>query len=284
MGNEWTSLASRLRLGTTSALDATQQQLVSRLTTVPAADFDREYMTTMVQDHQNNIATFQRLGQSAQSQEVRQLAAKGLPVLEQHLTLAQQVASQVGASVATTAPETTSTGQVAKNNNRNNNGARADQAYVQELWRGHTMQVQLAQLAKDKARDSKVTDFARNMRKDFQEYLDRWTDLAHKNGITLPNHIGNLHQDKVDRLKKASGKQVDRVYLDIVKETVGSMVPYYQKEGRDAKSSDIRNLVNQELPTIRQRLDRAETLDRQITTASVKVNEKDKDKSASNAR
>jgi putative membrane protein len=289
MGNEWTSLAGRLRLGTTSALNAGQQQLLSRLSTLPAADFDREYMSYSVQDHQTNIATFQRLGPSAQSPEVRQLAAKGLPVLEQHLTMAQQVAAQVGAAVATTTtglPENTSTGQVA-NNNKNNN-ARGDQAYVQELWRGHQMQVQLAQLAQDKARDSKVKDFANNMRKDFQDYLDRWTSLAQKNNITLPNHIGNLHQDKVDRLKKASGKDVDRVYLDIVKETVGSMVPYYQKEGRDARSAAIRDLVNQELPTLRQRLDRAETLDRQVTTASAKANGKDKDKdknkTASNAR
>ena len=290
MGNEWTSLANRLRLSTTSALDVNQQQVVSRLSAVPAADFDREYMSTSVQFHQNVIGLFQNGGPSAQSPEVRQLAAKGLPVLEQHLTMAQQVASQVGASVATNTtglPETTSTGQVAKNNNRNNN-ARSDQAYVQELWRGHTMQVQLAQLAQDKARDSKVKDFAGNMRKDFQDYLDRWSNLAQKNGITLPNHIGNLHQDKVDRLKKASGKEVDRVYLDIVKETVGSMVPYYQKEGRDAQSSAVRNLVNQELPIIRQHLERAETLDRQVTTASAKVNDKDKDKdknkSATNAR
>ena len=290
MGNEWTSLASRLRLGTTSALDATQQQLLSRLTTVAAADFDREYMTTAVQDHQNNIATFQRLGPTAQSTEVRQLAAKGLPVLEQHLTLAQQVATQVGAAVATAPsglPETTSAGQVARNNNKGNNGVRADQEYVQELWRGHTMQVQLAELAQDKARNAQVKSFAGTMRKEFQEYLDRWTNLAQKNGITLPNHIGNLHQDKVDRLKKASGKDVDRVYLDIVKETVGSMVPYYQKEGRQAQSSAIRNLVNEELPMIRQHLDRAETLDRQVTTASAQPNgkakgkDKDKDKDRS---
>jgi putative membrane protein len=293
MGNEWTSLASRLRLGTTSALDATQQQLLSQLSTVPAADFDRQYMSTAVQDHQNNIATFQRLGPSAQSPEVRQLAAKGLPILQQHLTMAQQVATQVGAAVATTTtglPQNTPCGKVAKNNMNKN--ASGDQAYVQELWRGHQMQVQLAQLAQDKARDSKVKDFANNMRKDFQDYLDRWTSLAQKNNITLPNHIGNLHQDKVDRLKKASGKDVDRVYLDIVKETVGSMVPYYQKEGHDARSAAIRDLVNQELPTLRQRLDRAETLDRQVTTASAKVNgkdrdkdkDKDKSKTASNAR
>jgi putative membrane protein len=287
MGNEWTSLASRLGLGTTSALDVNQQQVVSQLSSVPAAQFDQQYMSTAVQMHQNVIGLLQSKGASAQNVEVRQLAAKGLPIVEQHLTMAQQVASQIGASVASTSPATSSNGQSANNNNKGNN-ARADQAYVQELWRGHTMQVQLAQLAQDKARDPKVKDFASTMRKDFQDYLDRWTSLAQRNNITLPNHIGNLHQDKVDRLKKASGKDVDRVYLDIVKETVGSMVPYYQKEGRDAQASDIRNLVNQELPTIRQRLDRAETLDRQVTTANAKVNDKDKDKdknkSASNAR
>jgi putative membrane protein len=285
MGNEWTSLASRLGLGTTSALDVNQQQVVSQLSSVPAAQFDQQYMSDAVQMHQNVIGLLQSRGASAQNVDVRQLAAKGLPIIEQHLTMAQQVASQIGASVATTSPGTSSNGQSA-NNNKGNNAARSDQAYVQELWRGHQMQVQLAQLAQDKAKDSRVKDFAGNMRKDFQDYLDRWTSLAQKNNITLPNHIGNLHQDKVDRLKKASGKDVDRVYLDIVKETVGSMVPYYQKEGRDAQASDIRNLVNQELPTIRQHLDRAETLDRQVTTANAKVNEKDKDKnkSASNAR
>ena len=291
MGNEWSALANQLRLGTTSALDATQQQLVSRLSTLPAADFDREYMSTMVQGHQNLIATFQRLGPSAQSPQVQQLAAKGLPVLEQHLTMAQQVANQVGAAVATTStglPERTSTGQVVNNNNKATKAARADQDYVQEVWRGHEMQVELAQLAQQKARDSKVKDFAGNMLKDFRQYRDRWADLASKNGMTVPTHIGNLHQDKVDRLQKASKNEVDRVYLDIVKETLGSMVPYYQKEGRQAQTSAVRNLASQELPTIEQHLDRSQTLERQVTTASAKVDQKgkdkDKDKSLSNKK
>jgi putative membrane protein len=280
MGNEWAALANQLRLGTTSALDATQQQLVSQLSSVPAADFDRQYMSTMVQDHQINIATFQRLGPSAQQPALRQLAAKGLPTLEEHLTMAQQVANQVGAAVATNPtglPERTSTGQIVKNN-KAGNAARADDAYVQELWRGHEMEVQLAQIAQDKARDSKVKDFANNVLKDFREYRDRWSDLAKKNSMTLPSHIGNLHQDKVDRLNKASKNEADRVYLDIVRETLGSMVPYYQNEGRQAQSSAVRDLVNQELPTIRQHLARAEALQRQVTTASAQPNSKAKDK------
>jgi putative membrane protein len=152
---------------------------------------------------------------------------------------------------------------------------RADQEYVQELWRGHEMEVQLAQLAKERAKDSKVKHFAENMLDDFKNYRDRWVDLASKAGIAVPSHIGNLHQDKVDRLKKASGGQVDRVYLDIVRENLASLVPYFQKEGRQAQSSQVRDLVNNELPKIQDHLNRAQNLERQVQ-ANGKPLKKDK--------
>jgi putative membrane protein len=278
MSSQWASLGSRSGLPTPSLLDATQRQLVSRLSSLSGAEFDREYMSTMVQKHQTDISTLQSLGQSAQSPAVRQLAANDLPTLQQHLTMAQQVANQVGGAVATTStglPAPSQPGRVGNNNKTDRNGVRADQEYVQEVWQGHEMEVELAQLAKDKAKDPKVKQFAENMLDDFKNYRDRWADLASKNGMTVPAHIGHLHQDKVDRLKKASRGQFDRVYLDIVRENLASMVPYYQKEGRQAQSSQVRNLVNNELPKIQDHLNRAENLDRQAQ-ADGKVKKKDK--------
>jgi putative membrane protein len=277
MGNEWASLAARSGMRITPALDATQQQEISRLTSLSGADFDRQYMGTMVQDHQLAVSRFQSLGPSAQSAEVRQMAANGLPTLQQHLTLAQQVANQVGAAVATTTtglPAPNQPGGVANNNRADRNGVRGDEYYVREVWQGHEMQVELAQLAKDKARDSKVKQFAGNMLDDFKDYRDRWADLAAKNGITLPAHIGRLHQDKVDRLKQAGRGQFDRVYLDIVQENLASVVPYFRKEGQ-AQSSQVRNLVNNELPKIQDHLSRAQNLERQVQ-ASGKAVKKDK--------
>jgi putative membrane protein len=278
MGNEWASLAARSGMRITPALDATQQQTISRLTSLTGADFDRQYMGTMVQDHQLAVSTFQSLGPSAQSADVRQLAANGLPALQQHLTMAQQVANQVGAAVATTTtglPAPNQPGGVATNNRADRNGVRGDQYYVQEVWQGHEMQVELAQLAKDKAKDSKVKQFAENMLDDFTKFRDRWADLAAKNGMTVPAHIGRLHKEKVDRLKQAGRGQFDRVYLDIVQENLASVVPYFQKEGRQAQSSQIRNLVNDELPKIQDHLSRAQNLEGQVQ-ASGKSLKKDK--------
>src|SRR6476620_1304653 len=125
MGSQWGSLGSRSGLPTPSLLDATQRQLVSRLSSLSAAEFDCEYMSTMVQKHQTDISTLQRLGQSAQSPAVRQLAANDLPTLQQHLSMAQQVANQVGAAVATTSnglPAPSQPGRV-RNDNRADNRA-----------------------------------------------------------------------------------------------------------------------------------------------------------------
>jgi putative membrane protein len=266
MGSQWASLGSRSGLPTPSLLDPAQRQLVTRLSSLSGAEFDREYTIAMVQGHQTDISTLQSLGQSAQSPAVRQLAANDLPTIQQHLTMAQQLANQVGAAVATTStglPAPSQPGRVGGNDKAAGNRERADQYFVQEVWQGHDMEVQLAELAQKKAKDPKVKQLADNLRNDFSDYRKRWADLASKNSMTVPARIGHLHRDKVDRLEKASRGQFDRVYLDIVRENLASMVPYFQKEGRQAQSSQVRELVNKELPTIQQHLSRAETLDRQ---------------------
>jgi putative membrane protein len=274
LNNQWGSVATRNGLTAPANLDAAQQQLVSRLSSLSGAEFDREYMSSMVQAHQEAVSTFQRLGPSAQSPEVRQLASSGLPILQQHLTMAQQVANQVGASVATHAK--VPTGAVANGKN-GGTGVKADQDFVAEVVQGHDMEVQLADIERQKGKDTKVKDFAGNMRSHFKDYGDRWHNIASNDKLTVPDHLGHLHQDKIDRLKSASGNQVDRVYLDIVRETVGSMVPYYQNEGHAAKSAPVRNLADKELPVIQQHLNRAEELGRQ-TTANASDKDKDKDK------
>ena len=128
-----------------------------------------------------------------------------------------------------------------------------------------------------------MKDFAGNVRNDFKDYGDRWHNIASNNKLTVPAHLGHLHQDKVDRLKSASGSQVDRVYLDIVRETVGSMVPYYQKEGRQSQSGQVRNLAENELPMLQRHLSRSEDLSHQ-TTANASDQDKDKDKDKDKAK
>jgi len=80
------------------------QQEVDRLGKVSGAEFERSYMTSMIQHHQEDIAKFQNEGQSVRSAEARQIVATGLPVLQQHLNMAIQVGNKVGVTTESPAP------------------------------------------------------------------------------------------------------------------------------------------------------------------------------------
>jgi putative membrane protein len=80
-----------------------QQQDISRLSGLSGTQFEQAYMDLMVQDHQKDLAAFKTQGYAARSADVRELATRFTPALQEHYNLATQVRSQVsgGAAVAT---------------------------------------------------------------------------------------------------------------------------------------------------------------------------------------
>lgn len=292
-GQEWAALASRMGLSSTPTLDATQQQSVTQLSALSGTEFDRAYVNTMVQDHQQDAATFQSRGPSAKSSDVRNLAANSLTTVQAHLSLAQQLASQLGTGAVATNPATPSPTNPAGvpparrvpgvvQPGQGSADIRADARYITELSYGHIMEARLAEMSQQRAGDPKVKQFADRMAADFSSWEKRWIELASNNGIAVNPNMGPLHQEKIQRLRKAPKGQFDRVYLDIVTENLGSMLPYLQKEGRAAHAARVRNLVQEEIPMIQQHLAEAQRLDGQsqadAKSGKGKVKGKDKDK------
>jgi putative membrane protein len=300
MWKQWEALVKKFdvtsQIGSTA--DTTGRALADQLSQLSGAEFDRAYMTEMVRDHEADIARFQQAASSADAADVRQLAATAVPRMQEHLTLARQVASQVGATAVATAPTGNPTtqadttgqqrlppwarrsppptttpapvppptggqpdrlpsqaGKTGNGNNASNDLSDADLQYANEVAVGHLMEVRLAEMAQRQAHDADVKRLANRLHENFSNWIDRWSKLAGKDP-----HMGKLHQEKIKRLQKANDKQFDATYLDIVVENLNSMIPYFQKEGRDAKSGRVRQLVNQELPTLQQDLQVAERL------------------------
>lgn len=76
-----------------------------RLAALRGSEFDRQYMAEMVRDHRADIAAFERAADAGQDPDVRAWAAKTLPVLREHLRLAESVHGQV--ALAQASPATT---------------------------------------------------------------------------------------------------------------------------------------------------------------------------------
>jgi putative membrane protein len=275
MGQQWTSLAAQNRLPTSVPLNSIQQQSVDQLSKLSGADFDRAYMNAMVADHEQDAGTLQRIGTYAQSAEVKRLAASGLAATEQHLSRARVVAGQVGATTAVaTSPPVSAGGVGARRPSDAGQMNRADGVYARDLAYGHILEIRLARMAQQRAKRPQVKQFANRVASEFPKWRERWTDLASKHGgVTVHPDMGPLHRQSITKLEQASGSDFDQVYVNIVVADLGYTESYLDNRGRAAKSADVRNAADEELPLVRENLSTAQRLDRQMQ-ASGKANEK----------
>ena len=258
--NQLTSVASSGGQSFTPTMDSRHQNQINRLQGVSGAEFDREYMSLMIRAHQRDVNNFQTQSQSANSAQVRTLAANSLPVLQQHLSLAQQVGSQVGADT---------TGNYAGGNGGNQGGGahgdiKADAGFIREVNSDNQMQIQLAQLARQRSKNPQVRQFAEQAITDHNGLQNQWRTMASQNGMTLNEGLGPMHKEKITNLKKASDKNFDKAYMVTMIQQYSDETSYWQKEGRASHSAQVRQLVNAGLPTLEQNFNEAKRLGREL--------------------
>jgi putative membrane protein len=70
--------------------------LQKKLSGLSGTEFDKAYMKEMLKDHKKDISAFKKETEQGQDSEVKNWAAKTLPTLQEHYTIAQTTASQIG--------------------------------------------------------------------------------------------------------------------------------------------------------------------------------------------
>ena len=73
---------------------ASDQSQAHRLSSMSGSAFDTAFVNDEVRDHRQAIATFQKEAQSGQDPALKDFAQKTLPMLRQHLQMAQSLNSQ----------------------------------------------------------------------------------------------------------------------------------------------------------------------------------------------
>jgi putative membrane protein len=71
--------------------------MIAMLSKLSGPEFDRKYMVSMVKHHARNIARFKKAIRKVKDQDLKAWAAATLPVLQQHLLLAKELAGKLGA-------------------------------------------------------------------------------------------------------------------------------------------------------------------------------------------
>ena len=70
---------------------------MDKLAQLSGADFDKEYMSAMVKDHEEDVKDFETQANGGSDPDIKNFAAKTLPTLKNHLQMARDTANKVGA-------------------------------------------------------------------------------------------------------------------------------------------------------------------------------------------
>jgi putative membrane protein len=136
--------------------------------------------------------------------------------------------------------------------------APADRAFVMKAAQGGLAEVQLGQLATQKASSDEVKQFGQRMVDDHSKANDQLKQLATQKGIAIPDQLSSKDAATKARLEKLSGEQFDRAYMHDMVTDHTKDVSEFRTESKTAKDADVKNFASQTLPTLQEHLKQAQ--------------------------
>jgi len=136
---------------------------------------------------------------------------------------------------------------------------RSEHSFIEKAAMGGLVEVELGQLAQQKAASEQVKQFGARMVADHGKANGELKQIASAKGVTLPAQLDKKHRKDVDRLQKASGAEFDREYMRHMVSDHKEDVSDFRKEAKSGKDADVKAFADKTLPTLEEHLKMAQS-------------------------
>jgi putative membrane protein len=151
-----------------------------------------------------------------------------------------------------------SQGSMGMSNSMGSKLSASDRKFVMEAAQGGMAEVEMGQLATEKASNPDVKKFGQRMVDDHTKANDQLKQVASQEGIQLPTSISAKDKMTKERLSKLSGADFDKAYMaDMVKDHTKDVADF-QKESTSGKDPAVKDFATQTLPTLQSHLQAAQ--------------------------
>jgi putative membrane protein len=135
---------------------------------------------------------------------------------------------------------------------------RQESTFVTKAAEGGLAEVELGNLAVQKASDPKVKEFGQRMVDDHTKANDELKSIAANKGITLPTTLDSQSAAMKNRLSTMQGAAFDRTYMRDMVNDHRKDVAEFQKEADLGSDPDVKAFAGKYLPTLQEHLKLAE--------------------------
>ena len=146
--------------------------------------------------------------------------------------------------------------------------------FLQKAAKDGMAEVELGNLAREKAMREEVKQFADRMVTDHTKANAEVQALAMSNGVKLPSEPDKDHRKLVDKLRKLSGPEFDREYMKHMLHDHKEDVEDFRKQAKAKKPNDVNNFAAKTLPTLEDHLKLAQDTNRAVGTSGTKSTKK----------
>lgn len=140
----------------------------------------------------------------------------------------------------------------------------ADKHFMMEAMEGDMAEIQLAQLAQQKASSAEVKQFAQRMIDDHTKLDAQMKPMAQQFGVEAPSDLSAKHKAVQTKLQGLSGDQFDREYIKAMVSDHSEDDQAFLHEENGAKDPTLKNAVSQAEPIIADHLRMAKDLDKSL--------------------
>jgi putative membrane protein len=93
--DELKQLAQNKGMALPADVDDESKKMADKLNAASGKDFDKQYISGMVDDHEKDVKEFEKASKDAKDPDLKAWAAKTLPTLQDHLKMAKETKSKV---------------------------------------------------------------------------------------------------------------------------------------------------------------------------------------------
>ncbi|MEA2326883.1 MAG: putative rane protein [Thermoanaerobaculia bacterium] len=94
-GDELKQLAQTKGVTLPADIDDESKKMSDKLSKLSGKDFDKEYISGMVEDHEKDVKEFEKASKDAKDPDLKAWAAKTLPTLQDHLKMAKEAKAKL---------------------------------------------------------------------------------------------------------------------------------------------------------------------------------------------
>lgn len=266
LGTALNDITQQLGIGTNVTFNQQQTQDIQNLGSAYGTSFDQLYTQNQVADHQQTLALFQQEVADGQNPTLKSLAQQAIPILDQHLAGAQQVAGNTsdgsgadngsGSSnySGSTRQDTAAVGS--KSDNAQNTGvslatpSAQDISFVQFAAQSGLTEVQEGQLATADTANLPVSVFGRWMVTDHTAVNAVLQTEAQQEGITVPTAPSSDQQAEVVQLQSLPADAFASTYTSAQVTDHANTLMHFVQEATKGQDPVIKAFAQGSIPLL----------------------------------